>query len=174
MLGSDMNWKTSVAYYRENFNGKAFAPFYVFWTSLFYLLYKTLEVVDKVPTSHIYHSLNAGYAGLLGCLSKLNTGGSLIVTEHGLYLKERRFELENSEVPSWLQGMYEKFFESLVRSSYKYSNIVTSVCESHTRFQREVEPNLEKTRVIYNGIDTDKFHPPNPSNSEDRDCFNIG
>ena len=174
LLGSDVNWNTSVAYYRENFDGKAFAPFYVFWTSLFYLLYKTLEVVDKVPKSHIYHTLNAGYAGLLGCLSKLNTGGSLIVTEHGLYLKERRFELENSEVPSWLQGMYDMFFESLVRTSYRYSDTVTSVCKNHTGFQREVEPNLDKIRVIYNGIDTDKFHPPDPSNSVDRDCFNIG
>ena len=174
LLGSDVNWKTSVAYYRENFDGKAFAPFYVFWTSLFYLLYKTIEVVSKVPRSHIYHTLNAGYAGLLGCLSKLNTGGRLIVTEHGLYLKERRFELENSEVPKWLQGMYNRFFESLVRTSYRYSDTVTSVCRDHTGFQREVEPNLGKTRVIYNGIDTDKFHPPNPSNGEDRDCFNIG
>jgi glycosyltransferase involved in cell wall biosynthesis len=174
LIGSDMNWKTSVAYYRENFDGKAFAPFYVFWTSLFYLLYKTLEVVDKVPRSHIYHTLNAGYAGVLGCLSKLKMGGSLIVTEHGLYLKERRFELENSEVPSWLQGMYDRFFESLVRTSYKYSNVVTSVCRNHTRFQREVEPNLDNIRVIYNGIDPDKFYPPDPSNSEDRDCFNIG
>jgi hypothetical protein len=32
LLGSDMNWKTSVAYYRENFDGNAFAPFYVFFT----------------------------------------------------------------------------------------------------------------------------------------------
>lgn len=174
LLGSDVNWNTSLAYYRENFEGKAFTPFYIFWTSLFYLLYKTLDVVSKVPKSNIYHALNAGYAGLLGCLSKLNTGGSLIVTEHGLYLKERRFELENSEVPIWLQGMYDRFFESLVRTSYKYSDMVTSVCKNHTRFQREIEPKLEKIKVIYNGIDTDKFHPPNPSNSEDRDCFNIG
>jgi glycosyltransferase involved in cell wall biosynthesis len=174
LLGSDVNWNTAIAYYKENFEGRAFAPFYVFWTSLFYLLYKTIELVCKVPTSHIYHALNAGYAGLLGCLCKLNTGGNLIVTEHGLYLKERRFELENSEVPSWLQGMYEKFFESLVRTVYSYSDIVTSVCKDHTRFQREVDKNLEKIRVIYNGIDTEKFRNHSLSNSKDKDWINIG
>jgi glycosyltransferase involved in cell wall biosynthesis len=174
LLGSDTNWNSAVAHYKENFPGRAFAHFYIFWTSLFYLLYKTLEAFGKVPGSDVYHALNVGYAGLLGCLTKLNTGGSLIVTEHGLYLKERRFELKNSGIPSWLQGMYERFFESLVRTSYKYSDTVTSVCRAHTRFQREVEPDLEKVRVIYNGIDTDRFHPPNPSNSNDREHFNIG
>ncbi|MFQ6076102.1 MAG: GT4 family glycosyltransferase PelF [Candidatus Bathyarchaeia archaeon] len=174
LLGSDANWNSAVTYYKENLRGRAFAPFYIFWTSLFYLLYKTLEAVDKVPRSDIYHALNAGYAGVLGSLSKLNTGGALIVTEHGLYLKERRFEVENSEIPSWLQGMYQKFFESLVRTSYRYSDTVTSVCHDHTWFQREIEPNLKNIKVIYNGIDTERFRIPNPLNSNNRGHFNIG
>jgi glycosyltransferase involved in cell wall biosynthesis len=172
LLGSDVNWNNAIAYYRENFDGRAFAPFYIFWTSLFYLLYKTLESVGKVPFSNIYHALNAGYAGLLGCLTKLNTGGRLIVTEHGLYLKERRFELVNSGIPSWLQGMYEKFFESLVRTSYNYSDMITSVCKDHTSFQRGIEPNLKETRVIYNGIDTEKYCSNNVADK--REQFNVG
>jgi len=172
LLGSDVNWNTAVAYYKENFDRRAFAHFYIFWTSLFYLLYKTIEAVSKVPISHIYHTLNAGYAGLLGCLTKLNTGGSLIVTEHGLYLKERKFELKNSEIPSWLHGIYEKFFESLVRTSYAYSDTVTSVCKDHTSFQRGIDPNLENIKVIYNGIDTGKFRLNTIKNN--RGCFNIG
>ena len=51
LLGSEVNWNTTIEYYRENFDGKAFAPFYIFWTSLFYLLYKTLESVGHVPVS---------------------------------------------------------------------------------------------------------------------------
>jgi len=173
LLGSDANWNSAVSYYKGNFPGRAFAPFYRFWTSLFYLLYKTLEIVGNVPRSDIYHSLNAGYAGLLGCLSKLNTGGALVVTEHGLYLKERKFELKNSEIPSWLQGMYEKFFESLVRTSYKYSDTVTSVCYDHMQFQREIEPDLKNIKVIYNGIDTGRFHI-HSLNKNNREHFNIG
>ena len=173
LLGSDANWNSAVTYYKEHFLGRPFAPFYIFWTSLFYLLYKTLEAVGNVPRSDIYHALNAGYAGLLGCLSKLNTGGSLIVTEHGLYLKERKFELENSEIPSWLQGMYEKFFESLVRTSYRYSDTVTSVCQDHTRFQRGIEPGLTNTRVIYNGIHSKRFHIRSLI-KDNREHFNIG
>ncbi len=173
LLGSDVNWNSAVAYYEDNFNEMAFAPFYVFWTSLFYLLYKTLETVDTVPRSDVYHTLNAGYAGLLGCLTKLRNGGRLVVTEHGLYLKERKFELENSEIPSWLHSLYENFFTSLVRTSYLYSDTVTSVCQDHTRLQRNVDPTLEDIKVIYNGIDTERFQPPRSSNNK-RENFNVG
>ena len=172
LLGSDADWDMAVEYYEEHFPQKPFAPFYLSWISLFYLLYKTLEFVEKVPESDIYHALNSGYAGLLGCLSKLKTEGSLIVTEHGLYLKERRFELENSEIPDWLHMLYEKFFESLVKTSYKYSDTVTSVCQDHTRFQREIESELKKLRVIYNGIDTKRFNIRKSFNN--REHFNVG
>ena len=178
LLSSDANWNLAVKYYKEYFPQKPFARFYFSWISLFYILYKTLEFVEKVPESEVYHALNAGYAGLLGCLSKLDTEGDLIITEHGLYLKERRFELENSEIPGWLQVLYEKFFTSLVRTSYKYSDTVTSVCQDHIRFQREIEPDLKNLRVIYNGIDTKRFHNRKSFNNKEyfinREHFNIG
>ena len=174
LLGSDVNWDMAVNYYQEHFSEKPFAPFYLSWVSLYYLLYKMLEFTENVPESNIYHTLNAGYAGLLGCLSKLKTGGSLIVTEHGLYLKERNFELEYSEIPDWLHELYKNFFRSLVRTSYRYADAVTSVCEDHARFQREIKPDLKNIRVIYNGIDTKKFHIHTFLNKKSRGHFNIG
>jgi hypothetical protein len=71
LLGSDINWNSAVAYYKENFPGRVFAHFYIFWISLFYLLHKTLEAVSKILGSDVYHTLNAGYAGLLGCLFRM-------------------------------------------------------------------------------------------------------
>jgi glycosyltransferase involved in cell wall biosynthesis len=174
LLGSETNWSIATSYYNKHYKGKPFAPFYIFWSSLFYLLYKTLEMVKKVPYGRIYHVLNAGYAGLLGCLSKLNTGGNLIITEHGLYLKERKFELENSEVPIWLRGIYERFFQSLVRTSYKFSDLVTSVCQDHTLYQKNIYNNLEKIKVVYNGIDPEKFNNSGSRLNEDPDIFTIG
>ncbi len=68
--------------------------------------------------------------------------------------------------------MYNRFFESLVRTSYSYSDTVTSVCKNHTRFQRGIEPNMDKTRVIYNGIDPDKFRSNTVKNNLGR--FKVG
>jgi glycosyltransferase involved in cell wall biosynthesis len=52
--------------------------------------------------------------------------------------------------------------------------MVTSVCKDHTRFQREIDKNLEKIRVIYNGIDTEKFRRHDDFNVCDTGCYNIG
>jgi glycosyltransferase involved in cell wall biosynthesis len=156
LLSSDENWSTAVSHYRMLYGDLPFIPFYFSWISLFYVLYKILEVSKDLPKADVYHSLNAGYGGVLGCLGKVSQGSSLVVSEHGLYLKERRFELQHSEVPEWLYGFYDSFFKSLVKTTYKYSDKVTSVCEDHISYQKSVDPEVEPL-VIYNGIDTEKF-----------------
>jgi glycosyltransferase involved in cell wall biosynthesis len=170
VLSSEENWEVMIRYYQKRFPTKAFIPFYLSWVSLFYLLYKMLEISVNVPKADVYHALNAGYAGFLGCLVKTQTGSPLVITEHGLYLKERKFELRNSEVPEWLHEMYESFFYSLVKTSYKYSDEVTTVCEDHIEYIKEVYPNL-KPKVVYNGIDVERFELNDLKNDG---IFNIG
>ena len=164
-LSSDWNWEAAVSYYRKNYSERSFITYYMTWISLFYLLYKMLEVSSDLPSADVYHALNAGYVGLLGCLVKIQRGKSLVVSEHGLYLKERMFELRNSEVPDWLHDFYRHFFISLVKTTYKYSDKVTSVCEDHVTFQQDVDPELQPM-VIYNGIDTEKFKYREPNESK--------
>ena len=156
LLSSDVNWTTAVSHYKNEYRNNPFIPFYFSWISLFYVLYKVLEGSRDLPQADVYHALNAGYGGVLGCLGKVDRGNYLVVSEHGIYLKERRFELRHSEVPEWLHGFYENFFKSLVMTTYKYSDKVTSVCEDHISYQQSVDPNVEPM-VIYNGVDTDKF-----------------
>jgi glycosyltransferase involved in cell wall biosynthesis len=170
VLSSEENWDMMIRYYQKRYPTKAFIPFYLSWTSLFYLLYKMLEISVDVPEADVYHALNAGYAGFLGCLVKTQTGNPLVITEHGLYLKERKFELRNSEVPEWLHEMYESFFYSLVKTSYKHSDEVTTVCEDHIKYIKGVYPNL-KPKVIYNGIDIERYRL---NDFRDDGLYNIG
>ena len=156
LISSKENQKVLLKYYKQNYLGKPFAPFYYSWMSLFYLLYKTLEMVDEVPETDLFHALNSGYAGLLGSICKASTGTPLLINEHGLYLKERLFELEHSEVPRWLRGFYEVFFNSLVRTSYIYSDQVASVCRDHVSYQKKISKNVDPI-IVYNGIDVNKF-----------------
>lgn len=156
LISSKENRRLLEAFYKQNYEGKPFVPFYYSWISLFYLLFKTLEQYDRIPKADINHALNSGYAGLLGCLAKAGEKTPLVVSEHGLYLKERRFELSHSEVELWLHGLYSAFFTGLVKTSYRYSDVVTSVCRDHVPHQNRIDSSIEP-RVIYNGVDVDKF-----------------
>jgi glycosyltransferase involved in cell wall biosynthesis len=156
LISSEQNHQTLLSYYIDHYSDKPFAPFFYSWTSLYYLLYRTLELVSKIPDADIFHALNSGYAGILGSIGKMAQGSPLLVNEHGLYLKERLFELKHSEVPSWLHGFYEDFFNSLVKTSYSYSDEVTSVCLDHIEYQRNIYTNISPN-VVYNGIDVDRY-----------------
>ncbi len=156
LISSKENKELLLKYYQQNYNHQPFAPFYYSWTSLYYLLYKTLELVNEVPETDIIHALNSGYAGLLGSICKVSTDTPLLINEHGLYLKERLFELKHSEIPQWLHGFYNMFFNSLVKTSYQYSDQIVSVCRDHIAYQKEIYSKIKPT-VIYNGIDTNKF-----------------
>ena len=157
LISSKENKQRMLTYYEQNYSGKPFAPFFYSWTSLNYLLYRTLELVNRIPDTSLFHALNTGYAGLLGSIGKISKNVPLLINEHGLYLKERLFELEHSEVPRWLHGFYEVFFNSLVKTSYKYSDEVTSVCKDHIEYQRKVYSEINP-KVIYNGIDVNKYN----------------
>ena len=156
LISSSENNERLLSYYNQNYAGRPFVPFYYSWTSLYYLLYGTLELVNEIPKTELFHALNSGYAGLLGCIGKVSTGSPLLINEHGLYLKERLFELEHSEVPRWLHSFYEMFFKSLVKTSYRYSDQVISVCRDHVSHQRKIYSKI-KPNVVYNGIDVNKF-----------------
>ena len=156
LITSKENRRLLEAFYKQNYEGKPFVPFYYSWVSLFYLLFKTMELYERLPEADIIHALNSGYAGLLGCLARVGERTPFVVSEHGLYLKERRFELKHSEVEPWLHGLYRAFFTGLVKTSYKYGDVVTSVCRDHVPHQKSIDPSIAP-KVIYNGIDVNKY-----------------
>ena len=45
------------------------------------------------PAARVYHAVSTGYAGLIGAVASWQTGRPLVVTEHGLYARERELEL---------------------------------------------------------------------------------
>lgn len=171
LISSKENQRLLEAFYKKNYEGKPFIPFYYSWISLFYLLFKTLELYDTLPNVDINHALNSGYAGLLGCLAKAGEKTPLVVSEHGLYLKERRFELSHSDVEPWLHGLYSAFFTGLVKTSYRYSDVVTSVCRDHVPHQKRIDSSIAP-KVIYNGVDVNRFIFNEHVN--DHGCYVVG
>jgi glycosyltransferase involved in cell wall biosynthesis len=156
LISSEQNRQTMMAYYKSHYSDKPFISFFYSWTSLYYLLYKTLELVSDVPESNVLHALNSGYAGILGSIGKVAHGSPLLINEHGIYLKERLFELLHSEVPSWLHSFYQDFFNALVKTSYSYSDEIISVCEDHIDYQTNTYSKITP-KVVYNGVDLDRY-----------------
>lgn len=112
----------------------------------------------KIPKADVYHAVATGYAGILGCMGKHFYDGQLIISEHGIYTREREEELIKAE---WVQRLYKKIwiqqFKKMSQVAYEKADVVTSLYQHARELQVELGCPEEKTVVTQNGIDYKRF-----------------
>ena len=143
-----------------------YAPFSeVFYTVRSMVLPLLHILTQPVPEADCYHSIATGYCGILGALGATKYKKPLIITEHGIYTREREEEILRSRwtVPN-LKDLWIQFFNMLSHGGYKYSTFVTSLFEHASETQINLGCPPEKTSVINNGIKFSRFEniPPKP------------
>ncbi len=126
------------------------------------------------PAATLYHALCTGYAGLLATVWSHRSGHPFVLTEHGIYTRERSFELDRA---AWLRGirdgrpsdrtdgtfdsatasalrrMWARFFRALARCAYARASAVVSLCEVNRRRQIADGAPADRTLVVPNGVD---------------------
>jgi glycosyltransferase involved in cell wall biosynthesis len=145
-----------------------------FWTLRFIHgpLFQLARLADGIPDARAYHTISTGYAGLLGVFLEHRRRRPLILSEHGIYTKERRIDLNQAE---WLepvgarrsaergQGaavlreLWIRSFESLGRLVYRSARPIISLYEGNRARQQREGAAPERTRIIVNGIDLSRF-----------------
>lgn len=143
-----------------------------FWTVR--NIHSPLWLLDKIASTSIkpkiVHAPSTGYAGFLGSLISQYYHVPLIVTEHGLYTRERYLELIAAPLVKhvskleklnrdidYLNTMWLKFFDTLARICYQQANKVVSLYPGARRIQIASGADPKKTQIIGNGINIDKF-----------------
>ena len=130
-------------------------PFVDFlWTLRSMYLPLCFVLKNPAPQADFYHCVATGYAGLFGAKCKLQNGGKLLISEHGIYTREREEELIKAK---WVRGAYKdvwiNFFSLMSHYAYRYADTVTSLFEGVRQLQVELGCPEEKTIVTPNGID---------------------
>ncbi|MFN3691970.1 MAG: GT4 family glycosyltransferase PelF, partial [Fervidobacterium sp.] len=80
-------WDFLIDIYERYFNTEGFTSFY--WTVVGFIIPILGAIQALPPKADIYHSTTTGYASLSALIGKYIHGGKLIVTEHGIYHRER-------------------------------------------------------------------------------------
>lgn len=70
-----------------------------FWTVRFLHLplWSLLKAANQIPAARLYHSPSAGYAGLVAAIGARRNNAKYILTEHGIYTKERIAEISQAD-----------------------------------------------------------------------------
>ncbi|OLN23593.1 glycosyl transferase [Domibacillus antri] len=134
----------------------------MFWALRSMVLPLFLCIDQKMPEADLYHSVSTGYAGVLGALAKHQYNKPFLLSEHGIYTREREEEIIKA---NWIKGYFKDiwidYFYNLSNCAYEYSDEVISLFERSREIQMEIGCPPEKTSVIPNGIDVTKFKPEN-------------
>lgn len=164
-------WNILIELYHETFTSStapSFIDFFYNWRFSNLPVFKILSV--NLPNANIYHSLCTGYAGLLGCLAKIDQRGSYILTEHGIYTNERKIEISQSEwiystkndivaknKLSYFKEWWLSKFYTLGQLSYLYADRITTLYEGNKVKQIALGAEARKIDIIANGINEEKL-----------------
>ncbi len=151
-LQSKLFWELIRKKYLEEYNTHEFNAF--FWTIRSMLLPVIHLMQQPIPEADLYHCVSTGYAGLLGLMAKARYGKPLILTEHGIYAREREEDILKSR---WLLASYKKlwieFFYFISKGVYATADEIVTLFNRNQEIQIELGAPAEKCAIIANGID---------------------
>ncbi len=170
-LFSRESWAFVLDRYKKLAPGTSFMDYFWTWRAVHAPLFQTL--IAETPPARIYHAVSTGYAGLLATIAKRRSGSPMILTEHGIYVRERAIDLARAD---WiyeepvrlrvaqargnpLRRMWMDFFVTLGEFTYNAADDIVTLFGGNEDLQHELGANPEKTQIIPNGVKMDVFWP---------------
>ena len=173
-------WQIAREMYRKCLDGESFID--VWWNFRFMMrpLWRIAATVGTLPKAAVYHSVSTGYAGLLACLGAEKFEAKFLLSEHGIYVRERIADLLRSDCtpckdtpiddPS-IRAIRElwigKFIE-IGRVAYLGADQIVSLFQKNADYQIEFGASSNKITIIPNGVDLDKLETPQAKRREIR------
>ncbi len=156
LLRDKQGWRLVTHFHRHNMPIEPFVDYYWSWMATHMPVFKMLQ--QEPPEADLYHAVSTGYAGLLGAMAKVRTGKPFLLTEHGIYAKEREMEIYGSGlVKGYQKKMWNKMFRGLAKIAYDQADQIVALFERNRKAQIELGAPPTKTRVIPNGIEVERF-----------------
>lgn len=165
LYGKD-SWEFIKRCYRERSTDPSFVDY--FWTvrTLHTPFWVLRAAAENAPQARVYHAVSTGYAGVLATLLKQLRGRPFILSEHGIYVKERKidlyqaqwirdnrnlFERDPSQL-SYFRQLWIRFFEHLGYLAYQAANDIVALFEANRQRQLHDGAPAERTCNIPNGV----------------------
>ncbi len=155
LMGKDF-YDIVMEFYKDKYSQTVFVDFLWNTRSLYLLLFKVLKTPMEV--CDIYHCVATGYSGILAAKGKVLYNKPMILSEHGIYTREREEEIIKS---SWTQGIYKDiwihYFYCLSDCAYYYADKITSLFKAAQHIQLELGCDPGRTVVIPNGVNISDY-----------------
>lgn len=162
-------WELVVASYRRFAAYLSFPDYY--WTCRS-LLVPFLGVLSaELPPATVYHAASTGHAGLLAALAARRAGSRMILTEHGIYSRERDVDLARADwvyvepgqasalTPRrfFFREWWGDYFDLLAKVTYQHSDLILTLSDVNRTIQVRAGADPDLIRRVPNGVAISKF-----------------
>jgi len=171
-LYSEEAWGMVTDFYDKFCTEPSFIDYFWSIRTMHAPLFLLADIARTMPSVRVLHSVSTGYAGLQGTILSQLRNYPYILTEHGIYTKERKIDLAQAnwihdpedevsgtlhEEVGYIRQLWIRFFELAGKLTYQSSDPIISLYEGNRSRQIEDGAEAIKTRIIPNGIALDKF-----------------
>ncbi|MEV0939968.1 GT4 family glycosyltransferase PelF [Micromonospora wenchangensis] len=125
-----------------------------------WLISHMLRPLSAPPVrADIVHSSMNGLATLVGMAATWTYGTPLVLSEHGIYLRERYISYLHDDAPHPVRVLVLSFFRSLAGAAYLITGALAPHSQYNRRWQLHNGADPERMWTMYNGVDPDEFPP---------------
>ncbi|WP_320783403.1 GT4 family glycosyltransferase PelF [Streptomyces sp. CRN 30] len=118
------------------------------------------------PRGDVAHAVSGGVAVLPGLAALHRDGVPLLLTEHGVYLRERYLGYRTAPYRWPVKALVLGFFRLLAEETYRRAALITPGNRYNRLWEEQGGAAPESIRTVYNGVDPAAFPPAGPEPSE--------
>lgn len=116
----------------------------------------------RIPEDSVAHAVSSGLATLPALAARKLDGVPFLLTEHGIYLRERylgyRSDAQRWPVKAFMLG----FYRELNSLGYRTADLITPCNQYNRRWEERGGADADKIRTVYNGVDPHAFPHAGP------------
>ncbi|HME97347.1 MAG TPA: GT4 family glycosyltransferase PelF [Methylomirabilota bacterium] len=163
------SWQIVRRLYEERAPDISFLDYFWTWRFTHLPIFRLLHAA--VPEASVYHTVSTGWAGFVAATQRLRRHRPMLLTEHGIYSRERRMEIDQAEWiyvqrqapmtlsagPAYFKELWARLFDRLSRITYAHADRIVTIFEGNRQAQIRDGADPAKTLVVPNGVDLEPF-----------------
>ncbi|MEV8536925.1 GT4 family glycosyltransferase PelF [Streptomyces sp. NPDC051211] len=116
----------------------------------------------RIPPDSVAHAVSSGLATLPALAAKYLDGVPFLLTEHGIYLRERYLGYRSAEQRWPVKALMLGFYRELNSEGYRQADLITPCNQYNRRWEERGGAPADRIRTVYNGVDPHRFPEAGP------------
>ncbi|MCX5196884.1 GT4 family glycosyltransferase PelF [Streptomyces sp. NBC_00249] len=116
----------------------------------------------RIPPDSVAHAVSSGLATLPALAAKRLDGVPFLLTEHGIYLRERYLGYRTAAQRWPVKALMLGFYRELNSEGYRQADLITPCNQYNRRWEERGGADSDRIRTVYNGVDPHAFPEAGP------------